>query len=414
MDKPRTNKPKKKGPWYIAGAIVGAALITLGLSRLKPAPPSVDKAAVWTDTVRRGEMVRAVRGPGTLVPVNIQLIPAVTAGRVEEIFLRPGASVKPGTELLRLSNPDVELQLLEAERQLNQAQAQLVSLRATLQTQRLAQEASVATIQSQYNDAARQQKVNDQLIEKGLIDRNTYEQQKDQFEELQKRLGIEQKRLEVQANSIDAQIEGQQAQVKQITEIVRARKEQLASMDVTSPTEGVLQQLDLQPGEWVNSGTLLARVVQPGQLKAVLRIPETQAKDVVIGQKAKIDTRNGIAPGHVVRIDPAALQGTVGVDVAFDGPLPAGARPDLSVDGTIEIDRLPNVLYVSRPGYGSAGSTIGVFKLEPGGKEAVRVNVKLGQASVNLVEIENGLKEGDVILLNDMSAYDAYPRVRIR
>lgn len=414
MDKPRSTNRKKRGPFYIAGGIILAALITLGLSKLKPAPPSVEGAAVWRDTVKRGPMVRQVRGPGTLVPEDIWLIPAITAGRVDEIFARPGTQVTPGTPLIRITNPDVQLQLLEAERGLRAAESDLVNLRANLETQILNQEAVVAQVQSLYNNAVREARVADEMVEKGLIARNEASARKDALVENEIRLSSEKKRLEVMRAQLGEQIAAQAAQVSRLQSIVNFRQDELESMNVRSPSTGVLQQLDLEIGQWVNPGVELARVVAPGRLKAELRIPEVQAKDVVIGQIAHIDTRNGIVDGRVVRIDPASQNGSVGVDVALEGELPPGARPDLSVDGTIEIERLPDVLYVGRPAFGNPDSSVGMYRLTPDGKYADRVTVQLGRSSVNTIEVRGGLQEGDVVILSDMSQWDSHPRVRIQ
>ena len=414
MDVVRTNKKKKRTPLYIAGGAIVVIAITVGLSQMEPAPPSVDGGAVWRDTVRQGNVVRQVRGPGTLVPEQIRWITAVTAGRVEQKLVLPGAKVSPGTPLLILSNPDVQLRALDAQRQLANAESQLVNLVATLETQRLQQEGVVATTRSAYNEALRNAKLQEQLAAKGIGAANEAERAKDQLLELQQRLSLEQKRLDVQSGSIKAQIDAQKQQVEQLKRTVAFNNVQLESMNVRSESEGVVQQMDLEVGQWVNAGGVLGRVVEPGRLKAVLRIPETQAKDVVIGQVAQIDTRNGIIPGRVMRIDPGSANGTVGVDVALEGALPQGARPDLSVDGTVEIERLNNVLYVGRPAYGQAESTVGLFKLEPGSNTALRVNVKLGKSSVSFVEILQGLKPGDVVILSDMSQYDAHERVRLK
>ncbi len=413
MDKPRSTTRKKRGPIYIAGGVVLAALITLGLSRLKPAPPSVERAAIWVDTVKRGPMIRQVRGPGTLVPEDIRLLPAITAGRVDEIFARPGTMVQPGTPLIRLSNPDVQLQLLEAERSLRAAESDLVNLRANLETQILNQQAVIAQVQSLYNQADREARVADEMAEKGLIAANEASARKDALRENEIRLDVEKQRLAVMRAQLDEQISAQAAQVDRLNSIVRFRQQELESMNVSSPSVGVLQQLDLEIGQWVNPGITLARVVQPGRLKAELRIPEVQAKDVTIGQVAHIDTRNGIVEGHVVRIDPASQNGSVGVDVALEGELPPGARPDLSVDGTIEIERLPDVLFVGRPAFGNPESSVGMFKVTPDFKYADRVTVQLGRNSVNTIEIRGGLQEGDVVILSDMSQWDSHPRVRI-
>lgn len=414
MDIVRTNKKKKRTPIYIAVGIIAAIAITVGLSRMKPAPPGVDAGALWFDTVRQGNMIRQVRGPGTLVPEQIRWISAVTAGRIEQKLVMAGAKVVPGTPLLVLTNPDVMLRALDAQRQLSDAQSQLVSLTASLETAKLNQESQVATVRSQYNEAVRIAKVQENLAEKGIAAANEVARARDQLKELEERLQIEQKRLAVQNNSVKAQLDAQRQQVDHLRSIVAFNEMQIASMNVRSETEGVVQELNLEVGQWVNPGATLARVVEPGRLKAVLRVPEVQAKDVVIGQRAEIDTRNGIIQGRVVRTDPGSLNGTVGVDVMLEGALPAGARPDLSVDGTIEIERLTNVFHVGKPAYGQAESTVGIFKLEPGGKTAVRTNVKLGRSSVNSIEVVQGLKKGDVVILSDMAAYDAFERVRLR
>lgn len=414
MDKPRQTTKKKRQTIYIGGGIGVAALITLGLSMLEPAVPTVEGAAIWTDSVRRGPMVRSVRGVGTLTPEHIRIIPAQTAGRVEQIYLRPGVTVDAGTPLVRLSNPELELQLMEAERQLRTSESDLISLRSTLQTQILNQEGVIAQVQSQYNEAMRQAKTNEELQAKGLIAPNEASRGKDQVEEYRTRLDIEKKRLALLNSTVETQLGAQQSQIAQLQAIVRHRREQIASMDVRAASAGVLQRLELEAGQWVNPGTELARIVEPGKLKAVLRISETQMRDVVIGQRALIDTRNDTIEGHVVRIDPAAQGGTIGIDVAFDNELPGSARPDMSVDGTVELERLQNVLHVQRPNHGSAGQTIGLWRLSPDRKEAERVQVKLGQTSVNFVEIVSGLNQGDVVILSDMQQHDSHDRVRIR
>lgn len=414
MDKPRSTTRKKRTPIYIAGGVVLVAAITLGLNQLEPAAPTVDGAGIWTDTVRRGPMVRTVRGVGTLVPENIRIIPARTPGRVEQIFARPGAVVEPGTLLLRLSNPDAQLQLMEQERQLRTAQSDLVNLRSNLQMQILNQEGVIAQVKSQYNDAVRQARTSDTLLAKGLIAPNEASRTKDQLAELRQRLEIENKRLDQLNSTVSIQLAAQQAQINQLEAIVSHRRADIGSLEVRSNSSGVLQQLDLEAGQWVNQGTELARIVEPGHLKAVLRIAETQMRDVVIGQTAYIDTRNDTIRGTVVRIDPAAQNGTMGVDVAFDEELPASARPDMSVDGTIELDRLNNVLHVGRPNIGSAGQTIGLWVLSDDRKTAERRQVKLGQTAVSFVEVQSGLNQGDVVILSPMDRVDSYDKVKIR
>jgi multidrug resistance efflux pump len=359
-------------------------------------------------------MVRQVRGPGTLVSQDIRWISAVTQGRVERKLVEPGTAVTAGTVLLVLSNPDVERGALEAERQLRSAEADLTTLRATLQGQILAQQSSASQVETQYKEAARQAQSADGLASRELISRQELERARDNARDLQTRLGVEQERLRQQRSSLQQQLAAQQSQVEMLRRLAAFSQQQIASMQVRSPQDGVLQELPVELGQWVQSGATLAKVVQPGRLKAVLRIPETQARDVVLGQAAQVDTRNGIVPGRVVRIDPAAQNGTVTVDVALDGALPRGARPDQSVDGTVEIERLPNVVHVGRPAYGQAEGTLAMFRILPGRREAERVLVTLGRGSANAIEIRGGARPGDVLILSDMSQYEQYPRIRLK
>jgi len=352
------------------------------------------------------------------VPEHIVIVSARTNGRVEEVFAQAGVQVEPGTLLLRLSNPDVQLQLLESERLLTQARSDLIQLQATLQSQTLALEAAAATAQSTYNEAERQVREGDELAAKGLIARNEASRRRDVLAESEQRLEAARQQVALAKSTLEPQLEGQRLQVQRLEGIVQYRQGEVESLNVRSPAIGVLQRLGsqstLEVGQWVFSGTELARVVQPGSLKAQIRIPETQIRDVALGQPAFIDTRTDTIPGHVMRIDPAAQNATVGVDVALEGELPASARPDLSVDGTIQLDRVENALYVGRPGYGSTGQTVGLFRLTADGKYAERVSVKLGRTSVNHVEILSGLKAGDVIILSDMSSWDQHERVRLK
>jgi HlyD family secretion protein len=419
VDIPRERAPNNRRYIYGAIGLIAVVAVVIGVSSLKPAAPSVDRSSVVIDSVRRGDMVIDVRGPGSLVPEQIRWISAVTAGRVDKIDVRPGATVADTTTLLELSNPDVQLESLSAQQQLSAAEAALVTLKISLSTQKLAQEGVVASTTSEYNDAMRNANAFDALekkgfLAKGLLAPMDVSKAKDKAVELQSRMAIEKQRLDVMSQSIGQQVALQQAQVDKLRDIAQFQQGRIASMHVRAGTAGQLQELSLEPGQYVQAGTILAKVAQPGRLKAVLHIPESQAKDVQIGQSASIDTRNGIIPGHVMRIDPGAQGGTVTVDVALDGALPKGARPDLSVDGTIELDRLKNVLYVGRPAYGEPQSTVGLFKLTDGGKEAQRVNVKLGQASVNMVEILQGLSAGDRIITSDMSGSDTQSRVRLQ
>ena len=415
MDIPRETKSNKTRRWlYLGAGITAVVVITVALGRLGPAAPSVDDATTWKDVVKRGEMVRRVRGPGTLVSEQIRWIAALTAGRVEKKLLDPGAEVDSGTVLLILSNPDVEIQSLEAQRQLTAAQAQLVNLRTNLENQRLSQAGLVVTVRSQHREAMRTVRNNEELFEKGLISEIELQSARDRAEEFEERLELEGQRLEVIEGSIESQLGIQAAQVERLRSIEAFQRRRVASMRVVAGVEGVLADLPLEEGQWVVPGENLARVVKPGRLKAMLRIPETQARDVTIGQLALIDTRSDTIVGRVIRIDPAVQNGTVTVDVRLEGELPKEARPDLSVDGTVEIERLVDVLYVGRPAYGQANSTVGLFKVVEGGSEAIRVNVRLGRSSVNTIEIVDGLRVGDIVILSDMSAWDAHDRVRLR
>jgi multidrug resistance efflux pump len=399
---------------YGAGAFTAVAFVAIAVFGIQPAAPSVDRSTVFVDVVQRGTMLRQVRGPGTLVPEQIRWVPAVTAGRVERRYLDPGTRVEPGTVLLELSNPDVQLELLEAERQLSAAQAQLVTLRTTLETQRLNQEAVVASTRTQYLEAKRNGDAADELVQRNLMAASEAQTAKERAEELATRLEIERQRLAIQSGAIGEQLAVQESQVTRLQNIVRFHRDRIVSMRVVAGTEGVLQEIAVEEGQWVLPGQTLAKVVQPERLKAVVRIPEVQARDVTVGLRALIDTRTDTIPGRVIRIDPAVQSGAVNVDVALDGELPPGARPDLSVDGMIEIERLENVLYVGRPVFGQSGSTLGLFRLAADGGHAERVRVRLGRGSVNAIEILEGLAEGDQVILSDMSQWDDEDRIRLR
>ncbi len=414
MDVAREKKPNRRRFIYIGGGIVAVVLATVGLSRLRPAAPTVERGTLWLDTVRQGPMVREVRGPGTLVPEQIRWVSAVTAGRVEKKLVLPGARVTANTVLMELSNPDVQIQLLQAQRQLTEAEAQLSSLRTSLETQRLTQAGVVAQVRSEYRDAIRKALADSSLAAQDLISSGDYARSRDKAEELTERLQVEQQRLQLYAESIRGQLEVQEEQVGRMKAVAEFQRSLVNSMVVRAGSDGVLQELPLEQGQWAVSGATLAKVVQPEKLKAVLRIPETQAKDVSMGQVAAIDTRNGIVQGHVIRIDPASQNGTVTIDVALEGQLPRGARPDLSVDGTVELERLGNVVHVGRPAYGQANSTVGMFRVMPGTDEAERVRVQLGRSSVSSIEVVRGLAPGDVVILSDMSRWDNVDRVRVK
>ncbi|HXZ12066.1 MAG TPA: HlyD family efflux transporter periplasmic adaptor subunit [Candidatus Sulfotelmatobacter sp.] len=398
---------------YIAAALVLIPLVTYGLSRLKPAAPSVDRATVWTDAVKRGPMLREVRGLGTLVPETIRLIPAVTDGRVEQRHLLPGVPVQANTVIFDLSNPELEQAALDAEYALKGAQAALENTKAQLQNQLMDRRAQAAGIRSAYHTADLQWHNNQKLFELGLVADFVLKTSEVQAQELEKQNEIAEKQVQTFADSIAAQVAVQQANVDQKRALYELKRSQLEQLHVRPGIDGVLQELDVEVGQKVTQGTVLARVAQPTHLKAQLKIAETQAKDLVIGQKASIDTHNGLIAGHVARIDPAVQNGTVTVDVSLEGALPQGARPDLSVEGTIEIERLADVLYVGRPVHGEANSTVGLFKLVDDGKEAVRTQVQLGRTSVNTVEIVKGLQIGDQVILSDMSAWDNFDRVKL-
>ncbi len=399
---------------YGAFALVAVGGITVGLSRLKPAAPTVDRATVWIDTVKRGSMLRQVRGLGTLVPEEIRWIPAFTEGRVERIIVRPGAVVKADTVILELSNPTQTQAAQDAESQLRAAEAQLTSLRVRVQNDVLAQEAAAANVQADSRQARLQAEADAELARQGLVSSLTTKLSMVKADDLEMRTAIEQKRLAEMKSSVQAQLAVQQAEVERLRTMVALRQDQVASLRVRAGIAGVLQQVPVEVGQQVTLGANLARVADPSRLKAELKIAETQAKDIQIGQVAAVDTRNGIIPGRVSRIDPAVQNGTVTVDVALEGELPRGARPDLSVDGTIELERLDNVLYVGRPAYGQEQSVVGLFRLEDDGQTAVRTKVTLGKSSVNTVEIRGGLKEGDSVILSDMSTWDAFDRIRLK
>ncbi|MEP6809615.1 MAG: HlyD family efflux transporter periplasmic adaptor subunit, partial [Chthoniobacterales bacterium] len=415
MDVPRAGVAKKKRQKRIilVGLVVlGLIAATFGLSRLKPAVPSVDRSTVWIDTVKRGPMVRQVRGLGTLVPEEIRWIAAQTEGRVEKIIVRPGAVVAPDTILLELNSPELEQAARDAQLQYKAAEAELTTLRATLQRDLLEQESSAARVHSEYQQAKMEDETNDNLAKNGLVSELTHKTSKIKSEDLAARDAIEQKRHEFAKQNIEPQIAAKQAAVDQVKALAQLKQNQVDALKVRAGFAGVLQQLPLEVGQRVIPGANLARVADPTKLKAEIKIAETQAKDIQINQPASIDTRNGVIAGHVVRVDPAVDQGTVRVDVALDGELPKGARPDLSVDGTIELERLDNVIYVGRPAFGQENNTVGIFKLVPGTSEAVRTPVKLGRSSVNTIEIISGLEPGDQVILSDTSAMDAHDRIR--
>jgi HlyD family secretion protein len=415
MDVPRPDvaRKKKKRRLIIGGAsVLALILITVAVSRLKPAAMSVDRAAVWIDTVKRGPMLRQVRGLGTLVPEDIRWIAAAKDGRVEKIVVRPGAHIEPDTLIVELSSPDLQQAALDAELKAKGAEAELTTLRATLQRELLNQESTTAQVHSEYLQAKMEAETNENLKKNGLIAELAYKTSIIKRDELSSRDGIEDKRLTFARDSIEPQLAAKQAELEQLKASAQLRIQEVEALHVRAGMSGVLQQLPVEVGQRVIPGTNIARVADPTKLKAQIKIAETQAKDIQINQPASIDTRNGIMPGHVIRVDPAVEQGTVTVDVALDGALPKGARPDLSVDGTIELERLNNVLFVGRPAFAQDGATVGVFKLTTG-SEALRAPVHFGRSSVNTIEILEGLKEGDQVILSDTSAYDSHDRISL-
>jgi RND family efflux transporter MFP subunit len=400
---------------YAAVGIVLVALVTMGLSRLKPAAPTVERSTVWVDTVKRGSVLRQVRGLGTLVPMegSIQFLPAVTEGRVDKILELPGAQVKADTILLEMSNPQLTQEALDAEWKLKASEADYKNLEVALASQVLAQKSLSAQAQSEYSQAKMQADIDSELAKLGVISELSRKVSNQKAEQLSTQSDIEKQRLVNSSEVLKAQLQAKQAEVEEFRALSQLKHSQLDHLRVRAGIDGVLQEQTLKIGQFVTPGTTLAKVVQPQRLKAELKIAETQAKDIQIGQPASVDTHNGVIPGHVVRIDPSVVNGTVTVDVTLDAKLPQGARPDLSVDGTIDLEKMDNVLYVGRPAFGQEQSTVGMFKLEPDANNAVRAQVKLGRSSVNTVEILQGLREGDQVILSDMSRWDSYDRVRL-
>jgi HlyD family secretion protein len=416
---PQIRRRRKQRRWLGGLAVVAVvALITTALARLQPAAPVVEKSSVWTDTVKRGEMLRQVRGNGTLVPEDIRWIPTVNAGRVERILVLPGARVQSNTVLVVLSNPEVEQAAFDVEWQLKGAQAELANLRVKLKTDKLTQKKAVATAEADYSSAKLDYEVEQDLAKNGIASQVTLKQARTKSEELAKLLGIEQERLNADDDAARAQLDVQEAKVSQLAAQLDLKRNQVEALNIRAGMDGVLQRLGdpanpLQLGQQLAAGAPVARVANPARLKAAIKVAETEAKDVLLDQAAQIDTRNGIIFGHVIRVDPAVENGTVTVDVALDGPLPNGARPDLSVDGTIELERLENVMFVGRPVQGQSDSQVGLFRLVENGRAAVRVPVKLGRGSVSTIEVLQGLQVGDQIILSDMSQWDARERIKL-
>ena len=421
MDIARPDVKRRKQRRRIIATTLGVlalSAMTVGLSRLKPALPGVDKAGLIIGQVKRGEMLRQVRGNGTLVPEELLFVQAESDGRVERLLVLPGAAVHADTVLLELSNPDLEQQVFDLEWQLKAAEATLRRLKVQLESDRLTQEAALEKLKTEMIQAKLEAEADETLGKSGLVPEITRKRSSANAAQLEHQVEAEKRRLDISGDSSEAQLAVQQAEIEKLHASLELKRKKVAALKVRAGVDGVLQQIGdkeiLQGGQRVTPGATLAKIVQPRKLKAEIKIPETQAKDIELGQRAEIDTRNGIVPGHVVRIDPASVQGTVTIDVKLDSELPRGARPDLSVDGTIELERLTNVLYVARPINGQPETMAGIFKLVDGGGEAVRTQVKFGRNSVSTIAINEGLVEGDQIITSDMAQWDAHNRVRLR
>ncbi len=410
----KQQKRRRQLAWAGAGCVVLITL-TLGVSRLKPAAPEVERSTVWTDAVKRGPMLRQVRGLGSLIPSQefTRQIPAETEATVLRIRMLPGSQVKADSILLEMSNPQVEQAAIDAQLQLKAAEAAYQSMRVRLQSDLMTQKAGAATVTADYSQARLQSETDKALYDLGVISGQAYKNSKSKSDELTTRNNIEDERLDINQKAIASQMAEQQAKVDEMRALAELKQKQLDALKVRAGIEGVLVDLPLQVGQHVLPGTMLAKVVQPNHLIAELKIAETQARDVQIGQVASVDTHNGMASGTVMRVDPAVQNGTVTVDVTLTGELPKGARPDLSVDGTIDLERLENVMYVGRPAFGQENSTISLFRVDADGKGAVRVPVKVGRASVNSIQVVEGLHEGDTVILSDMSRSDNADRIRL-
>ena len=408
-------KKRKRQLLTIAAGVVVLAVVTFLVMRLKPASPTVDRSVVWTDTVKRGPLVRQVRGLGTLVPREdaIRQIPAQTEATVVRILTLPGSLVKPDTVLMELSDPQLTQEALDAQLSLREARADLSNVQVKVQSDLMAQKSAAATVSADYKQAQRQAQTDKSLYSLGVVSGLTYNGSQGKADELSTRNKLEEQTVQINEKAIESQLAVQQAKVSQAEAIYNLKQQQLDALKVRAGIAGVLTSLPLAVGQHVTIGTMLAQVVRPNQLKAQLKIAETQARDIQIGQPASVDTHNGLADGTVSRIDPAVVNGTITVDVELTGKLPDGVRPDLSVDGTIDLERMRDVLYVGRPAFGNENSTISLFRLDPDGKSAVRVPVKVGRASVNAIQVLEGLHEGDTVILSDMSRYDTTDRVRL-
>jgi HlyD family secretion protein len=398
----------------IAIGVVAIGGITYGLSKMKPAAPTLDRSTAVIGTVKRGEMVREVNGNGTLVPQVTRWVPAPADGRVEKILVQAGVEVSAGTVIVDLSNPQMEQQALDAEFQVKTAEADAENLKVRLESEGMTQQAQIASINAEYSQAKLQLDADEVLAKQGLVAELVLKVSRVRVLDLANRLRVEQQRLAITGKSNKAQINAQQSRVEQLRALAKLKKDQVDALKVRAGTNGVLQVVSVQEGQQVTPGVNIARIADPASLKAELKVAETQINDVKEGQSAVVDTRNGLIQGRVSRIDPAAREGTFTVDITFTESLPSSARPDLSVDGKIELERLRNVLFVDRPAFGQSQQTVGMFKVAPDGQEATRTQVKLGRTSVSTVEILNGLREGDQVIISDTSTMDNYNQIRLR
>jgi multidrug resistance efflux pump len=408
-------KKRRKQTAIIVIAVIAVLGVTLGVSRLKPALQSVDAGTLWPDTVKRGSMLRQVHGLGSLVPIpeDVRLIPAETDVHVERILVLPGTPVKPETIIMELSNPQVEQEAVSADLDMRSSEAEYHNTKAKIDSDLMSLRSAAATVEADYENAKRDADQNRELKKIGVVSDSVLKASLSKEKELATRFQLEQDRIAESTKAIETQLAVQQSTIDQKKALAQLRHRQKDALRVRAGIPGVLQELSVQVGQRAAQGVILAKVVQPEHLKAELKIPETQAKDIVVGQKASIDTHNGVVEGTVTRIDPAVQAGTVTVDVKLDGPPPKGARPDLSVDGTITLERLDNVLYVGRPAFGQEKSTVGMFRMDPDGKTATRVPVEMGRSSVNTIEVVRGLKEGDQVILSDMSRWDNQDHIKL-
>jgi HlyD family secretion protein len=416
IKRPPKSKLKKRirtGALVVVG-LIAVGGITYGLSKMKPAAPTLDRSTTVIGTVKRGEMVREVSGNGTLVPQLTRWIPAPADGRVEKILVQAGQDVGAGSVIVELSNPEMEQQAIDAEFQVKTAEAEAENLRVRLESDGMTQQSQIATINAEYRQARLQLDTDESLAKQGLVADLPLKVSRVHVEDLANRLKVEQQRLAIAAKSTKAQLNAQQSRVEQLRALAKLKKDQVDALKVRAGTTGVLQQVSVQEGQQVTPGLNIARIADPASLKAELKVAETQIKDVREGQKAIVDTRNGVIEGQVSRIDPAAREGTFTVDISFTGALPSSARADLSVDGKIELERLRDVLYVDRPAFGQGQQTVGMFRLSPDGQEATRTQVSLGRSSVSTIEVLSGLREGDQVIISDTSAMDNYKTIRVR